>query len=142
MTDSKNVILDTNFFVDMFRFKITLADIEDAVAGGHCNFWIVEESLSELDRMSVKEAKIAMRMIQDKEQAKKVLGKTVGVLRIDKHVQTADDAILAFIEERVSGQQPKGVFIVATNDAGLRKQIKALGTKIIYLRARKHLEII
>jgi rRNA-processing protein FCF1 len=31
--------------------------------------------------------------------------------------------------------------IVATNDAELRKRIKALGSKVIYLRARKHLEI-
>lgn len=127
------IILDTNFFVDIFRFKITLADVEEVV-GTRCEFWIVGESVSELERMGVNEAKVALRLAKDPEQAKEVLGKPVRTLETGKRAATADETITAVVEQGKN-------FIVATNDAKLRKKIKALGAKVIYLRARKHLEI-
>jgi rRNA-processing protein FCF1 len=148
----KNVILDTNFFVDMFRFKVSLEDIED-VAGTECNFWVVEESVSELKKLKLKEAKVAVQLVEDEEKAKDVLGQVIGVLRVGKHVATADEAITELIEERKELTKNHKIrkdngakrrimnFIVATNDAKLRKQIKALSTRVIYLRARKHLEM-
>lgn len=129
----RKVILDTNFFVDMFRFKVTLADIEEVV-GARCELWMVGESVSELERMGVNEAKVALRLAKDPEQAKHVLGNPLNILKTGKRAATADEAIAAAAEKG-------GNFIIATNDAKLRKKIKALGAKVIYLRARKHLEI-
>ena len=148
----KNVIFDTNFFVDMFRFKVSFEDVEDLV-GTDCNFWVAEESVAELRKLKVKGAKIALQMIEDKEKAEEVLGRPVGILRIDKNVANADEAIITLIKERKELSHSDKIkkdreakkkvmnFVVATNDAKLRKQIKTLGTKVIYLRARKHLEI-
>jgi len=126
-----NVILDTNFFVDMFRFKISFDDIEDVV-GQKCKFWMVGQSVKELKRIRKKEAKIAL-VIMENIVSGRTKDRRFGVIKTNKRFASADDAIISLIKQRS--------FIVATNDAKLRKKIKALGTRVIYLRARKHLEI-
>jgi len=124
-----SIILDTNFFVDMFRFKIGFDDIEDVVER-KCDFWVVEPSIDELRRMKAKESKIALKMI----------GGKVNVLKLKKKISNVDDALISLIKQNKKGGGPVG-YIVATNDAKLRKRIKTLGTRVIYLRARKYLEI-
>jgi rRNA-processing protein FCF1 len=54
--------------------------------------------------------------------------------------RTADDAILSLLKTMKEKNEIKKT-AVATNDAKLRKRIKALDVKLIYLRARKYLEI-
>jgi len=141
-TDSsiKNVLLDTNFFVDMFRFKIGFEDVEDVV-GSKCEFWVIEATVGELKKTRAKEAKVALKMIGYS---------IVKILRIRekairKRAASADDAIISLVgqtkkQSKKAKDRPTD-FIVATNDAKLRKEIKALGARVIYLRARKHLEI-
>ena len=124
-----NVILDTNFLVDLFRFRVGFEEIED-VAGTPCNFLMVRQSIVELKRMKNKYAKVGLGFID------------AGKIKVVSAAgRTADDAITALLK---NARQKKEIekFAVATNDAKLRKKLKALGVKVIYLRARKHLEII
>lgn len=145
----KDVILDTNFFVDMFRFRVGFDDIEDAVKG-RCRFWVTEQSVKELKSVHIKEAKIALAVIGGAMRSKVgagdeiETGTVVKLLRTGEKSADADDAIISLVERLrnapVKGMSLEGLF-VATNDARLRKRIKALGSRVIYLRARKHLEV-
>lgn len=124
-----DVILDTNFLIDLFRFKLSFDDIED-VAGGRCTFLISWQSVDELKRIKNKYAKVGLSFID--------MGK---IKTVSAPGRTADDAIMALLK----GARKKKLIkktAVATNDAKLRKRIKALDVRVIYLRARKHLEII
>jgi len=124
-----NVILDTNFLVDLFRFRVGLDEIE-AVAGAPCAFLMVRQSVDELKRMKNKYAKVALGVIDS--------GK---IKVVNASGRTADDAIMSLLRIVKIKKEIKK-FAVATNDAKLRKRVKDLGVKVIYLRARKHLEII
>lgn len=138
-----DVILDTNFFVDMFRFKVSFDDIEDVV-GSNCKFWLIEQSIRELKNMRIKEAKIALVIIDEMLSENSAYEKRVKVLKTDGRFKSADQAIISLIEQLKSGPALGLSFkrtVVATNDAKLRKKIKALDTRVIYLRARKRLEI-
>jgi len=116
-----NVILDTNFLVDLFRFKLGFDDIEKVV-GKRCRFLVVQQSLRELGRIKDKYAKVGLGFV-DREKIKV----------IDAPGVTADDAIISLVS--------KESFVVATNDTKLRKKLKSLKARIIYLRAKKYLEI-
>jgi len=127
MTESKkanregvSVILDTNFLVDLLKFKLGFDDVEDIV-GSRCVFLVVRQSVKELERMKNKFAKVAIGFVGR--------GK---IKAIDAPGVTADDAIISLVAN--------GNFVVATNDAKLRKKLKAFKTRIIYLRAKKYLE--
>jgi len=126
---SLNVILDTNFLVDLFRFRVSLDEIED-VAGGPCAFLMVRQSVDELKKMKNKYAKVGLGFIDS--------GKIKIVSALGR---TADDAIMSLLKSAKRKKEIKSI-VVATNDAKLRKRVNALGVKVIYLRARKHLEII
>jgi len=128
MENVKKIILDTNFLVDLFRFKLGFDEIEDAV-GAPCVFLIVRQSIDELKGMKNKYAKVGLVFIDS--------GK---IKLISSAGRTADDAIMSLLKNAKKKKEIKKI-AVATNDAKLRKRIKTLGVKVIYLRARKHLEI-
>lgn len=122
----KSIILDTNFLVDLFRFRLGFDEIIDIV-GAPCVFLMVHQSVNELKRMKDRYAKVGLSFIDSSK---------IKVLSVPG--QTADDAIISFLKN--NKKDIKNIFI-ATNDAKLRKRIHTLGVKVIYLRARKYLEI-
>ncbi len=123
-----NVVLDTNFFIDMFRFKIGFDEIENVVRAP-CNFIMVHQSIDELRRLETKYARVGLNFID-----------TGKIVLVDAPGTTADDAITHLASSSKRKGNDKG-FVFATNDAKLRKKIKGLGARVIYLRARKHLEM-
>jgi len=129
MKDVERILLDTNFLMDLFRFKLSFDDIEDVV-GGPCSFIVVGQSINELKRMKSKYAKVGLSFIDS--------GK---IKIVGAPGRTADDAIMSFLKSAKKRKEIKKT-AVATNDVKLRKRIKALGVRVIYLRAKKHLEII
>ena len=116
-----NVILDTNFLVDLLRFKLGFDDVE-VVVGKRCRFLVVQQSLRELGRIKDKYAKVGLGFVDR--------GK---IKIVDAPGVTADDAIISLVS--------KESFVIATNDAKLRKKLRPLKARIIYLRAKKYLEI-
>jgi rRNA-processing protein FCF1 len=122
------VIVDTNFLVDIVRFKLDLDSIRELLPG-RCKILIPEAVKKELKRMKSKEAKTAAKMFR-----------SWGLKTVENPIGSrgADNTIISIAET----MQDKGEKVaVATNDAKLRKRLKTLGIKTIYLRARKHLEI-
>lgn len=129
------VILDTNFLVDMFRFKITLAQIEDKL-NEPCQFYITEQNVRELKRLKAKEAKIALKVLESEDSGKRVLGRRIGAIETKSRTGYADDAIVSHVKRQREQQ-----YVIATNDSSFRKRLKDLGIRTIYLRAKKFIEI-
>ena len=125
----KRIILDTNFLIDLFRFRLGLDEIIDIV-GAPCVFLMVQQSVGELKKIKDKYAKLGLSFIDSSK-----------IKIVSAPGQTADDAIMSFLKNNKKEKSLKTIF-VATNDAKLRKRIHTLGVKVIYLRARKYLEII
>jgi rRNA-processing protein FCF1 len=120
------VVLDTNFLIDLFRFKTGFDEVEDAL-GGHVELFMVSQSEAELRRLADVSAKVGAGFVDS--------GK-ISVVKAGRATEkSADEAIV----ELAGKLAPDAV--VATNDAKLRKRIKASGVRTIYLRARKRLEV-
>jgi len=121
----KKVILDTNFVIDLIRFKIGLGEIEKLV-DGKCRLIVPMTVFEELEKISGQKtmdgvfARIGLMLIKEKDID------IVGV----KGKMT--DKVIA---EMASEENA----IVATNDVELRKSLRTSGVQTIYLRAKKHL---
>ncbi|MEM7821375.1 MAG: PIN domain-containing protein [Candidatus Aenigmatarchaeota archaeon] len=119
------IVFDTNFLIDMIKFKVDIEEIEELV--GKCNFFIFDSVIEELE-------KIAKTRKKDGMNAKLALNflKSRKFKTIKTKFKSTDEAIVNSLEKDS---------IVATNDSELRKILKAKGIKTIYLRSKKHLEV-
>lgn len=117
------LLLDTNFIMDCFRFKIDLAELFDFFPGARLA--TIPQVVQELKRLAVKKsthgryAKIAMNLIDGIEILESPQGNT---------------------DETLANMAGKDT-IVATNDETLRRKLSAKNLKTIYLRGRKHLAV-
>ncbi|MBI4009630.1 MAG: PIN domain-containing protein [Candidatus Aenigmarchaeota archaeon] len=117
------ILLDTNFIMDLCKFRIDLADVQDLVSEP-VELCILNKTLNELEFLSKKAkhgkyAKLSLLLI------------TANKIKILDVVGDVDKNLLALA----------GNFLIATNDGKLRQKLKQKGMKTIYLRARKHLAI-
>jgi rRNA-processing protein FCF1 len=116
------ILLDTNFLIDLFRFKIDVVEIFELVPDGQ--IFVTQQVLDELKALAAKKsktarfAKLALKFAQSLE----VLPTAEG---------DADSAFLKLDKNS----------IVATNDAALRKKLSKKSIRTIYLRAKKHLAL-
>lgn len=119
----KKIFLDTNFLIDMARFKIDLDEVNFLV-GPH-KFVILSSVLGELRKIS---------------QAKKSESRyaAFALSFAKKFAVEKSTNVNADLDLRARADENN---LVATNDSGLRKILKVKGIKTIYLRSRKHLEI-
>jgi len=121
----KKIILDTNFLIDLGRFGISIDEI-DRVMTENYEMQIVSSSVEELK-------KIAAKTIDESKFAKYALMIIdLRKVKILESPETADRAILSFADKDT---------IVATNDIELRRKLKEKGSRCIYVRAKKKLEI-
>ncbi len=128
MVKKFSVVLDTNFIVDLFKFRLGLNDVEDEF-GRSCDFLVAKQSLDELDEIDDKYSKLGVKLINsDRVSIVEVSGSTV------------DDAIVKILSAAKKSDRIKE-YAVGTNDSKLRAKLKNMGAKIIYLRARKQLEV-
>jgi rRNA-processing protein FCF1 len=120
----KKILLDTNFLIDLIRFKLNLEEIGELIDGPY-QLIVLNPVIKELKKISSFKTK-------ESTHAKVVLEllKSRGIEILDTKEKDADKAVLALKDENT---------IVATNDVELRKKLKSLGTKTIYLRSKKHL---
>lgn len=122
----KKIILDTNFLMDLGKFKVGLEEIKEIVDEPYQLFTlglVVNElkKISNSTGRDARNAKFALELIKINE---------INILNSSK--TNTDNAIIDLAD--------KGT-IVATNDIELRKKLKKLEIKTIYLRAKKHLGI-
>ncbi|MBI5227964.1 hypothetical protein HY988_05230 [Candidatus Micrarchaeota archaeon] len=118
------IVLDTNFLLIPFRFKINiLAEIDYLVDRSH--FYVVSsqtiEELKSIGRKRSKDgiaARLALKMI-------KANSKTIEVIESNQFV---DDWVVDYSKENHA--------IAATNDSGLRARLKKLKIKTITLKSK------
>lgn len=110
------VILDTNALLAQFQFKIDLASELGRLLGSF-EIFIPNSVLDELNNIKDKYIKAAKKMAEKYE-----------VVYSEKK---GDEAILDLAEKMKA--------VVVTNDQELRKRLKKLGLKVIYLRQKSHL---
>ena len=118
----KKIILDTNFFIDLVKFKIGLSDFDSIVSKPY-QILTLKSVVDELKNIKNKNARAALKLVEIKR-----------IKVIEHAIKNTDKAFLSI------ASKDRDV-IIATNDAKLRKNLKALGTKTIYLRKRKQLAI-
>lgn len=116
------IILDTNFLIDIARFGIDLDELGYLVESPRLA--TTDANMKELERIAGSKskasryAKAALRLV-----------KRIDVIETG---EKGDRAILSLANRNT---------IIATNDSELRKKLKKLGAKTIYLRSKKHLAI-
>jgi rRNA-processing protein FCF1 len=119
------VILDTSFLMDVAKFGIELDELRALAGPGE--LVIPEPVIVELKRIASsrgragRAAAIALRLIEHEK---------LKILKTSE--RDADEAILKLAGKPV---------MVATDDREMRKLLKRLGVKTIYLRGKKRLEM-
>lgn len=117
------VLLDTNFIMDCFRYRVDMADLFDLLPGARLA--TIPQVVAELRLLASKKsthgryARVAMSLID-------------GIEVVDAPQGKADDVLV-----QVASREA----VVATNDERLRRRISGKGLKTIYLQGRKHLAV-
>jgi rRNA-processing protein FCF1 len=119
------IVLDTNFLIDVIRFKIDLDELD--------KLFLTPSELSTLDSVIRELEEISNTKSQESKYAKVALELLkIKKIKILKVRENPDKAILSLANKNI---------IVATNDIELRKKLKASGIKTIYLKSKKQLDI-
>ncbi len=118
------ILLDTNFLMDMIRFRVDL-DVLDEMVGKYelATFSSVKDELRSLSKRTTitgRNAELGLKFIE------------VNGVQVINSSRRPDNAILEMAGKDV---------IVATNDIALRRKLKSLGMQNIYLKSKKHLAI-
>ncbi len=123
MASSNSVLLDTNFILSCYRFGIPLDDIDDVVEEPH-TVYVPQNVVKELTGLPLagkdKEARSVMLAILTQYPTLPLEG-------------PVDASLLEYALTHPC--------IICTNDKTLRKRLKTLGKKTIFVRARSHLVI-
>ena len=114
------IALDTNFLIDLMRYHV---EFEIEKKSELFTTTSVINELKAIARKKTKESKYAKLALNWIEQNQ------VKIVKVGKK---ADDELVSLAKQN---------FIIATNDRKLRKKIKTLGGKTIYLRSRKKIAI-
>ena len=113
------IILDTNFLIDIVRFKTDLSELEGD------ELFVTDAVLNELRRISKGKGEEAAS------------ARTALVVRQTKDLKVLKskekEADLSLLEHAKDG------YAVATQDLELKKKLKKIGAKIVYIRQRKFL---
>jgi rRNA-processing protein FCF1 len=114
----KKILIDTNFLIDLVKFKIPLEKIEDVIEEKY-ELYVPTPVIDELKRSSTKYVKAALKLVEN-------------LKVIENKGKSADMAIFNLVDKDT---------IVATNDKKLRAKLKKVGIKTIYLKGKKYLAI-
>jgi len=119
------VVLDTNFLLIPFRFRINImAELDYLIEESH--FYVVSSrTVAELEKLGSSvgkdgmAARLALKMLK---------ASRIEMVKNEEHV---DDWIVGYAKDNNA--------IVCTNDAALRRRLKRLNVKMIALRSRSRL---
>ncbi|MCW1296984.1 MAG: nucleotide-binding protein [Candidatus Parvarchaeota archaeon] len=122
----EHVLLDTNFLLVPFRFKVDIFSEFERIIDKEFDLWILDVCLKELKKITKEiEFKSIMELIKKK---------GVKIKETKEKIRNIDDLIIKFARENNC--------IIATNDKSLRKTAMGEGLHVIYLRKKKFLEIL
>jgi len=123
---AKKILLDTNFLLDLLRFKI---DFERLYFDEKTELFVSSSTLEELKSMTNKKRKegrlalIALKIIESK-----------NIKVVESLKKEVDEDLLELAK--------KYDFIVATNDKYLREKLKMNNIKVVCLKGKKRIEVI
>jgi rRNA-processing protein FCF1 len=121
------VILDTNFLLVPFRFKVDILRELDYLIDYSHRYVICSRTLGELAKIGKKvgkdgmAARLAMKLVEANREM-------IDVVESKGHV---DDWIAGYAKENAA--------IVCTNDSALRRRLRALDIKVITLKSKSKL---
>jgi len=122
-SSTKLVLLDTNFVLDCYKFGIHLAEI-DTILDEAYELWVPENVLIELDLLTLK---------GKDEEARKTMLKVLSTYPVLPLQGAVDASLVQYAREHDC--------IICTNDRALRKNLRKIGKKAIFVRSKSHLEI-
>lgn len=125
----KTLVLDTNFLLIPYQFKLDIFRQIDQMVESSYEFVTCSAVMDELKRISKGYTKraVAARFALKLLSSKKV--------KIIESIQKADDWIFSYAKENES-------IIVCTNDIYLRQMVKKTGKKVIGLRTKSKLSFL
>ncbi len=121
----RDVVLDTNFLLIPFRFRINIIRELDYLIETSHSYVISSRTLDELEKLgrSVGKdgmaARLALKMVQ------------ASGITVVKNAMHVDDWIAAYARENNA--------IVCTNDRGLRKRLRDMDIKVVTLKSKSRL---
>lgn len=125
----RKVILDANFLLVPFQFKVDIFSEIEALIGGFEPI-VLSTTMEELKRLSKSRSEKTRR----NSLAALELAKKCRIVDVElRPGESYDSAILRVADE--------GKYIVATNDRKLRKRLRDKGITTIFLRQKSHLEM-
>lgn len=125
----RKVILDANFLLVPFQFKVDIFSEIEALIGGFEPI-VLSTTVEELKKLSAVKSEKARRSFS----AALELVKKCRIVDVElRPGESYDDAILRVANE--------GKYIVATNDSRLRGRLRDKGITTIFLRQKSHLEV-
>ncbi len=124
---NSRVVFDTNMLLAVPQFKVDVFSRVREKLGRQTAFFVPKSVLEELQRIAEKGKKYERNVVVVMEAIEKNEVKEIGTV-----AGNADSALL---------ELSKQGFYVASNDRVLRKKIKMLGGKNIYLRKKKLIKI-
>jgi len=124
---TKQVILDTNFLMIPFQFKINIFSELDYLIDISHSYIISSKTLNELKRIgrTIGKDGMAARLALKMLEANKIK------IEIIKNDAVVDDWIVKYAQKHNA--------IVCTNDSGLRKRLRILRVKVITLKSKSRL---
>jgi len=132
-TAKKLIVLDTNFLFVPILYGIDIESQLEIILNTPYEIVVLSPTFDELQKKmkNTKKLKVKKMISFAVEFAKKF--KTINLKSVEK--VDFDNILLSFAEKN------KNRCIVATNDASLRKKLKAKNIPVIFVRARKKLAL-
>jgi len=129
MSESKKIILDTNFLLIPGQFKVDIFTEIQRICGFQYKLYIIDSTVNELEKiletgkMADKQAvKLALELIKSK----------------DIYTMSSDTA---YVDRAILDIADKNTF-VATQDAELKQKLKDKSVGVITLRQKKYLVMV
>lgn len=135
------IVIDANFILMPFQFKIDYLPEIAATLEGNVNFIVYKQVLDELNAKKFREPN-ATKFLMNLKSGLGYLEKNDKKYNIlyDQNVkskeETTDSFLLKFCQE-LKGEHK--IVYLATNDADLRRKARNIGIKTIFLRQKKYL---
>jgi len=124
MAEKVKVMLDTNFLLTMVRYKIHgLDEIKQKLPS---EFFVLSRVLFELKGLGKSDKKVK-KEVAIVEQ----LLKNSGVIVIQSKLEHVDKELVELSKE----------YVIATNDKELRRKVKAVGGKTIFIRSLNYVDV-
>ncbi|MBT4870586.1 MAG: hypothetical protein HON47_03365 [Candidatus Diapherotrites archaeon] len=124
MSDKIKILLDTNFLLNMVRYKIHgFEEIKNKIPA---QFFVLTRVLWEMEYKAKTDKKI-----RNEVRIVKEILKNNGVIELNSKIENVDTELMELSKE----------YVIATNDKELRERIKSFGGRSIYIRSLSFIDL-